>query len=213
MRTLQHCALGPAGRIFSIGVPTPKMVPMGSVSDTYSPMPVSKSAGETPVKCPKIANPSALLGSAPPSCPAQLGCGRHREILSPFGARPNAAQLGLGAGRTEFFNSGFPAENGANGVRFGYGPRKNVGMTQNPQPFWRSVPAAAAAQWGCRRNRKILSPFGTCPMPAQLGLGAGQTKIFNRVFGTQNGANGVRFGYGPRKNVGMTQNPQPSVCP
>ena len=32
-------------------------------------------------------------------------------------------------------------------------------------------------------------------MAAQLGLGAGQTKIFNRGFGTQNGANGVRFGY------------------
>ena len=32
-------------------------------------------------------------------------------------------------------------------------------------------------------------------MAAQLGLGAGQTKIFNRGFGTQNGANEVRFGY------------------
>ena len=32
-------------------------------------------------------------------------------------------------------------------------------------------------------------------MPAQLGLGAGQTEIFNWGFGAQKGANGVRFGY------------------
>ena len=127
---LPSWAFGLARRKFSIGVLTPKMAPMGSVSDTYSPMPAPESAEETPGKCRDDAKSTALLER----------------------------------------------------------------MTQNPQPFWRGAPAAAA-WWGCRRNRKILSPFETCPMPAQLGLWAGQTKIFNRGFGAQNGANGVRFGY------------------
>ena len=52
-------------------------------------------------------------------------------------------------------------------------PLEGVWTTlQNPQPFW-DVPQ------GC---------------PAQLGLGAGQTEIFNWGFGAKKGAFGVRFG-------------------
>ena len=52
------------------------------------------------------------------------------------------------------------------------GPAQPQTASQKPQPFW-DVPQ------GC---------------PAQLGLGAGQTEIFNWGFGAQKGANGVRFG-------------------
>ena len=53
------------------------------------------------------------------------------------------------------------------------GPAQPQTATQNPQLFW-DVPQ------GC---------------PAQLGLGAGQTEIFDWGFGAKKGADGVRFGY------------------
>ena len=64
-------ALGLARRKFSIGVLAPKMVPMGSVSDTYSPMPVPESAEETLKKCPDDAKSSALLEKCPCGSPLE----------------------------------------------------------------------------------------------------------------------------------------------
>ena len=57
-------------------------------------------------------------------------------------------------------------------------PRKNVGLTQNPQPFWENA-IAAALQKDRGQNRKILSPFGTCPTAAQPGwvLGPARRKF------------------------------------
>ena len=58
-------ALGLARRKISIGDLAPKMVPMGSVSDTYSPMPVPESTEETLKKCRDDAKSSALLEKRP----------------------------------------------------------------------------------------------------------------------------------------------------
>ena len=79
-------ALGLARRKFSIGVLAPKMVPTGSVSDTYSPMPVPESAEETPKKCPDQAKSSALLG-APPFPPTMwVGLGGDGRARPPHAA-------------------------------------------------------------------------------------------------------------------------------
>jgi hypothetical protein len=116
-------ALGLAGRIFAIGILGTKMVPMGSVSDTYRPMQLSKSGEETPQKCRADAKSSPLWGSAPTA--AQRSWAGLRAISRnphPNGKVPHCspAQLGLGAGRTNFCNRYFGDKNGANGVRFRY---------------------------------------------------------------------------------------------
>ena len=97
------------------------MVPMGSVSDTYSPMPVPKSAEETPEKCRPDAKSSALLEKYP-CCSPLDGVLTASQNPQPFWDVPQGypAQLGFGAGRTEFFNWGFGAKKSANGVRFRY---------------------------------------------------------------------------------------------
>ena len=64
-------ALGLAGRKFSIAALAPKNVPMGSVSDTYRPMPAPKLAKETPQKCRPDAKSSALLEKRPCSSPSE----------------------------------------------------------------------------------------------------------------------------------------------
>ena len=64
-------ALKLARRNFPVGVLVPKMVPMGSVSDTYRPMPVPKSAEETPEKCRPDAKSSALLETCPCGSPLE----------------------------------------------------------------------------------------------------------------------------------------------
>ena len=53
------------------------------------------------------------------------------------------------------------------------GPAQPETASQIPQPF-------CDGPYGC---------------PVQLGLGTGQTEIFNWGFGAQKGAGGVRFGY------------------
>ena len=79
-------ALGLARRKFSIWVLAPKMVPMGSVSDTYRPMPVPESAEETPKTCRDDAKSSALLG-APPFPPTMwVGLGGDGRARPPHGA-------------------------------------------------------------------------------------------------------------------------------
>ena len=79
-------ALGPAGRIFSIGVLAPQMMPMGSVSDTYSPMQLSKSAEETPKKCRDARNPHPFWARPPSPLQCGVGLGGDGRARSPHGA-------------------------------------------------------------------------------------------------------------------------------
>ena len=148
---------GPWGRpdaFFSIGGLAPKMVPMGSVSDAYSPMQLPNSAEETPEKCRADVKSSPLWGSAPPSCPAQLGCGRYHKILSPFGKCPTAAQpsWALGpAGRIFSIGVLAPQMVPMGSVSDTYSPMQLSKSTEqtpkksrnarNPHPFWTRPPS------------------------------------------------------------------------
>ena len=94
---------------------------VGSISDTYRPMPAPKSAEETPQKCRPDAKSSALLEKWPCSSPLE-GVWTASRNPQPFWDVPQGcpAQLGLGAGQTEIFNWGSGAQKAANGVRFRY---------------------------------------------------------------------------------------------
>ena len=69
-------ALGPARRFFTKRVWATKMGPMGSVSDTYSPMQASKSGSETPKKYRDARNPQPFWKI--PS-PLYIGSGMGRD--------------------------------------------------------------------------------------------------------------------------------------
>ena len=96
------------------------MRPMGSVSDTYSPMLVPESAEETPKNVGLAQNPQPFWEI--PSLPSAAGLRTLSQNPQPFWDVPHGcpAQLGHGAGRTGFFIRGSGAQNGACGVRFGY---------------------------------------------------------------------------------------------